>query len=87
MSFIGGKLCSNCPNDLNHLPKDSKDIVSVIINTGNDIRGGDTVFYNVVKTSDLGSRAHILKHLHGIMIFGRFGKNFIKLLLGVDIDP
>ena len=32
------------------------------------------MFYDGVKTSDLGIRAHILKKLHGIMIFGPFGK-------------
>ena len=31
---------------------------------------GDTVFYDGVKPFDFGSRAHILKHLHGKMIFG-----------------
>ena len=34
------------------------------------------MFYDGVKTSDLGSRAHILKHLHGGMIFGPFEKVF-----------
>ena len=35
------------------------------------------MFYDGVKTSDLGSRAHVLKHLHlhGRMIFGPFEKN------------
>ena len=34
------------------------------------------MFYDGVKTSDLGSRAHILKHLYEIMIFGPFEKVF-----------
>ena len=47
-------------------------MVSVIITLRTDISGGDTVFYDGVKTSDFVSRAHILKHLHGRMIFGPF---------------
>ena len=49
-------------------------MASVIITVGKDISGGYTVFYYGVKTSELGSRAHILKHLHGRMIFGPFEK-------------
>ena len=47
-------------------------MVSVIITLVKNISGGDTVFYDGVKISDLGSRAHILKHLHERMIFGPF---------------
>ena len=60
----------------NHVHKDTKDLVSVIITLGKDISVGDIVFYDGVKTSDLGSSAHILKHLHGRMIFGPFEKVF-----------
>ena len=35
--------------------KDTKDLVSVIITLGKNIIGGDTVFYNGVKTFDLGT--------------------------------
>ena len=55
---------------MNNVNKDIKDLVSVTIT------GGKTVFYDRVKTSDLGSRSHILKHLHGRMIFGPFEKVF-----------
>ena len=51
-------------------------MVYVIITVGKDISGGDTVFYDGVKKSELGSRAYILKYLHGIMIFGPFEKVF-----------
>ena len=61
---------------MNHMDKDVKDLVSVIITLGKDIRGGDTVFYDGMKSSDFGSRAHILKHLHVIMAFGPFEKVF-----------
>ena len=53
MDVIGGKLYSNQPKNLNHVHKDSKDMVSVIITMGKDISGGDTMFYDGVKTSDL----------------------------------
>ena len=72
MAVIGGRLCSNRHKNLNHVNKDSKDLVSVVITLGKNISGGDTVFYDKVKTSDLGSRAHVLKYLHGRMIFGQF---------------
>ena len=52
--------------------KDVKDLVSVIITLVKYISGGDTVFYDGVKSSDFGSRYHILKHLHGGMVFGPF---------------
>ena len=57
---------------MNRVHKDTKYTVSVIINVGKNIRGGDTVFYYGVKTYDLGKRAHILKHLHGRIMFGPF---------------
>ena len=49
-------------------------MVSVIITMGGNISGGDTKFYYEVKTSDLGSISHVLKHLHGRIIFGSFEK-------------
>ena len=59
MDFIDGKLYSNHPKSLNRVHKYSKDMVYVIITVGKDISGGDTVFYDGVKTSDLWIRAHI----------------------------
>ena len=69
MVVIGGKLYRNHPKNLNHMHKDVKHLVSVIITLGKYISGGDTVFYDGVKSSEFGSRAHILKHLHGRMVF------------------
>ena len=60
MAVIGGKLFSNHHKNLNHVHKDSKDLVSVIIILGKNISGGDTVFYDGVKTFDLGSRVNVL---------------------------
>ena len=59
-----------------HVHKDSKYLVYFIITLGEDISRGGTVFYDGVKTSDLGSRSCVLKNLHGRMIFGPFEKNF-----------
>ena len=74
MAVIGGKIYSNHSKNLNYAHNYSKDLFSVIIIMGGGVSGGDTVFYDGVKTSDLGSRAHVLKHLHGRMIFGPFEK-------------
>ena len=76
MDVIGGKLYHNHPKNMNDVYKDIKDLVSVIITLGKDISGGDTVFYDGVKSSDFGSRDHILKNLHGRMVFGTFEKVF-----------
>ena len=48
--------------------------MSVIITLGTNISGGETVFYDGVKSSDLVNRTHVLKHLHIRMIFGLFEK-------------
>ena len=50
--------------------------MSVIINLWTNINGEDTMFYYVVKTSDLGNRSHALRHLHGRMIFGPLERCF-----------
>ena len=39
-----------------------------------NISGGETVFYERVKSYDLRNIAHVLKRLHGRMIFGLFEK-------------
>ena len=74
MAVIGVELYSNHPKNMNHVHKDSKYMVSVIITLGGNIIGGDTVFYDGVITSDLGRGAHLLKHSHARMIFGPFEK-------------
>ena len=72
MAVIGGRLVSNHHKNLNHVHKDSNNLVYFIITLGENISGGDTVFYDGVKTSDLGIRSHILKFLHERMIFDPF---------------
>ena len=86
MAIIGGKLFSNHPENLNRVHKDSNYFVSVIITLGGGISGEDTVFYDGVKTSELGSISHVLKKLHRRMIFGTFGKKSMKVLFGEDIE-
>ena len=49
MAVIGGRFFSNHSINLNHLHKDIKYLVSVIITLGVNISGGDTVFYDGVK--------------------------------------
>ena len=44
MAVICGKLYSNHPKNMNHVHKETKDLVYVIITVGKDISGGDTVF-------------------------------------------
>ena len=76
MDVIGGKLYRNYPKNLNHVHKDKKYLVSVIIKLGKYISGGETLFNDGVKPSEFGSRAHTLKNLHGRMVFGPFEKVF-----------
>ena len=56
-------------------------MVYVIITVGKYISGGDTMFYDGVKTYYLGSISHILKHLHGRMIFDPFENVFREVTL------
>ena len=49
-------------------------MVSVIITLGKNISGGNTVFYDGVKSSDFGSIVHAFKNLHGRIVFGPFEK-------------
>ena len=70
MAVIGGQLYQNHARNLNHIHKDTNDLVSVIITLGKNITGGDTVFYDGNRTCDIGNRIHIIKNSHGRMIFG-----------------
>ena len=86
MAVIGGILFINHHKNLNCVHKDSKDLLSDTITLGGNISGGGTVFYDKVKTSDLGSRAHVLKHLHERMIFDPLVEKYMKVIFGEDID-
>ena len=80
IAIIGVKLFRNYPKNMNRIHKETKDLLYFVRYLGIIISGGATVFYDGVKKSDLGNRAHILKYLHGRMIFGSFEKCFIKIL-------
>ena len=54
--------------EINHVHKDTNDLLSIIITLGTNIRRGKTVFYEEVKLSDLGDIAYVEKHLHGRII-------------------
>ena len=58
--------------------------MSVIINLGTNISGGDTMFYDGVKKHDSWNISHVLKHLHGRMTFGSFENIFMKIIFGDD---
>ena len=72
MATIGGNLYTRHPKNLNHVHKDSKDLMSVIIILGTDVHGGETVFNDEENTNDIGKRAHVLKHSHGRCIISSF---------------
>ena len=71
---------------MNHVHKDSKDLVSIVITLEKFISVLDTAFYDGVNTYELGSRYHVLKNLHGRMIFGTFETKSIKVIFEEDID-
>ena len=74
MATIGGNLFTRHPKNLNHIHKESNNILSVIIILGTDVHGSEAVFYNGEKTNDIGKIAHVLKHSHGKRVVGAFDK-------------
>ena len=74
LATIGGNLYKRHVKNLNHVHKDSKDLLSVIIILGIDVNGGETVFYDGENMNDIGKRAHVLKHSHGRCVIGSFDK-------------
>ena len=82
IDVIGEKIYSYHPKNMNHVHKKTKDFVSVIITLGNNIIGGDTLFYDRVKTTEFINRDHVLKHLHSRIIFGLFEIFFMKVFYG-----
>ena len=74
MATIGGNLFTRHPKNLNHVQKESNDLLSVLIILGTNVHGGETVFYYGVNMHDIGKRAHVLKHSHGRCVVGPFDK-------------
>ena len=70
LATIGGNLYTRHAKNLNHVHKDSKDIMSVIIRLETDVHGGETVFFDGETLNDVGKRAHVLKHSHGMCVIG-----------------
>ena len=60
--------------NLNHLHKDSKDLLLVIIIFGTDVNVGETVFNDGENMNVIGKRAHVLDHSHGRYFIGYFDK-------------
>ena len=74
MENIGGNLYTRHPKNINHINKDIKDIMSVIIILGTDVNVGETVLNDGENINDIGKRAHELKHSHGRCVIGSFDK-------------
>ena len=74
LATIGGNLYTRHLKSLNHLHKDSKYLLSVIIILGKYVNGGEIVFYDGENMNDIGKRAHVLKHSHGRCVIGSFDK-------------
>ena len=71
---IGGNLYTRHVKNLNHVHKDSKDILPVIIILGTDVNGGEIVFNDEENMNDIVKIAHVLKYSHGRCVIGSFDK-------------
>ena len=69
---IEGKLYINHPENMNHVREDNKYLVSVINYSGEIYKWRGHSFNDGLNQTDLGKRAHVLKHLHGRNILGPF---------------
>ena len=58
LETIGGNLFTRHPKNLNHLHKDSNNLLSVIIILGTNVNGGKIVSYNGDNMNDIGKRKH-----------------------------
>ena len=81
LATIGGNLYTRHMKNLNHVHKDSKDLLSVIIILVTDVNGGETVFYDGENMNDIGKIAHVLKHSHRRCVIGSFDKNLDEVSL------
>ena len=74
LATIGGKLYTIHVNNINHVHKDSKYLLSVIIIFGRDVKGGATVFHDGENMHDTGKIAHVLNHSHRRCVISYFDK-------------
>ena len=86
LETIGGNLFTIRPKNLNHVHKESNDLLPVIIILGKNVHGGETVFYDGMNMNDIEKRAHILKHSHGRCVVDAFDKNYMKAIFGLDTE-
>ena len=54
LTIIGANLFTRNPTNLNHVQRDSNDLLSVMIILGTDLHGGKTVLYDGDKMNDIG---------------------------------
>ena len=76
LATVGRNLYTRNAKNLNHVQKDSKDLLSVMIILGTNVNCGEPVFYDGENLNDIGKTAHILKHSHGRCVIGYFN-NFL----------
>ena len=74
LATIGGNLYTRNVNNLNHVHKDSEDLLLVIIILRTDFNGSETVLYDVENMNFIGKRAHVLNHSRGRCVIGSFDK-------------
>ena len=74
LATIGDNLFTGHPKNINHVHKDSNDLLSVIIILVTNVYGSETVLYNGENMKDIIKRAHVLKHSHVRCVVGPFDK-------------
>ena len=72
---IGGNLYTRPADNLNHVHRDSNDLLSVIIIWGTDVNGDEKNIYDGFNMNDIGKIAHALKHSHRRHVIGAFDKS------------
>ena len=82
---MGGNLYTRHSKNLNHVHKDSKDILSVILILRTNFNGGETVFNDGENMNDIVKITHLLKHSHGRCVIFLLIKLYIKSLFGTVI--
>ena len=78
LATIGGNLYTKHVNNLNHVHKDSKYLLSVIIILVTDVNGGETVFNYGENMNEIRKIAHVLKHSHRRCVIDIFDKSLYE---------
>ena len=74
LATIGGYLFMIHPKKLNHIHKESNDLMSVIVILVIDVHGDKIMFYGMT-TNDIWKTANFLKHSHKGCVVGAFDKS------------